>query len=231
MVSAVLRAMSRVVWPAPTKAQRQMWNHSVPLTTQTVRRTLYWARLLQRVQHLDGAIVECGVGGGHSLIMIGAVLRAIGSRQPLIGFDSFQGLPHPSADDLLDRDDAGALAFPQSYVESLLRSQLGVDHGVRLHAGWFHETLDAAPLRIALLHLDCDLYDSYRVCLNRLTPRLLPGAIVAVDEYVEEAHRWPGAMKAINAWCAEQGVTPQRDADAGKWHIRMELPMANAVSD
>lgn len=211
-------------WFRPSKENRQMWRMSVPVTSKTMPVILYWERLLARVAHLHGVVVECGVGGGNSLIIIGALLKAMGSRQRLIGYDSFVGLPTPTIEDANPKHGEGFLAFPQDYVERLLLSQLGERHGVTLKAGPFTETLQCVPWPIALAHLDCDLYGSYATCLTLLTPHLLPGAIVAVDEYLEESVAWPGAVKAIDAHCEAQGWTVEMDPQTRKHFIVVPGP-------
>lgn len=195
---------------------------TLPFTAKTVARTLYWYRLLQRVQGLNGAIVECGTGAGDSLVMLAAVLRALHSRQTLIGFDSFEGLPAPTIEDGAAQaiTPAGFLAYSQTHLERLLRERLGGEgHGVRLVPGWFAETLHDLPSRVALAHLDCDLYESYRTCLEVLGPKMVAGGIIAVDEYTPEATRWPGAKRAIDDWCTARGLTMERDPYEAKYFV------------
>ena len=73
---------------------------------------------------------------------------------------------------------------------------------IRLVKGWFDEPLPRYDGRIALLHLDCDLYDSYRLALETLYDKVQPGGVVMFDEYNET--RWPGATKAIDEFFAER---------------------------
>ena len=44
-------------------------------------------------QNLEGDIVEAGVFNGHSLISIGLLLRKLGSKKKVFGFDTFTGFP------------------------------------------------------------------------------------------------------------------------------------------
>ena len=69
---------------------------------------------------------------------------------------------------------------------------------VTLVKGYFHQTLQryAGP-QIALLHIDADLYHSYKVILETLWPQVAVGGIVAFDEY-QEPENWPGARKAVD---------------------------------
>lgn len=67
--------------------------------------------------------------------------------------------------------------------------------------GWFSETLPCHPVdRIALLHIDADLYESYKEALQHLWPRVAVGGIVAFDEY--HLPEWPGAKKAVDEFFA-----------------------------
>ena len=73
--------------------------------------------------------------------------------------------------------------------------------------------------KIALLHLDVDLHDSYRVALEQLYPKVVPGGIILFDEYMNTAEyeKFPGARKAIDDFFA--GREPiLRDPLCGKYY-------------
>jgi predicted O-methyltransferase YrrM len=89
---------------------------------------------------------------------------------------------------------------------------------VELVRGSFDETLPGYAGTIALLHVDADLYESYRVTLSELWPRLAIGGVVAFDEYDDSA-AWPGARRAVDEFL--QSLPPgsaelRRDGAAGK---------------
>ena len=72
-----------------------------------------------------------------------------------------------------------------------------LDDNVALVKGWFSDTLpnyDGA--NIALLHIDADLYDSYKSVLDNLWAKVAVGGIVVFDEYHSDG--WPGARKAVD---------------------------------
>jgi O-methyltransferase len=80
-----------------------------------------------------------------------------------------------------------------------------------IHRGWFNETLpDGLPERIAFAHLDGDFYDSIKVSIERVYPRLSCGAICLVDDYNDPAvnpRGWnllPGAKKACDEFFADK---------------------------
>lgn len=68
------------------------------------------------------------------------------------------------------------------------------DH-VRLVKGLFHKTLPTYSGRIARLHLDCDLFESYMIALETLYDKVAQDGLIMFDEYDDP--RWPGARKAI----------------------------------
>ena len=92
---------------------------------------------------------------------------------------------------------------------------------VTLIKGFFAESLNLyAGGQIALLHLDVDLYDSYRDCLTQLYDQVAPGGVIAFDEYMGtfEYINAPGARRAIDEFLSTRGVKVQRDAVFGKYY-------------
>ncbi len=68
--------------------------------------------------------------------------------------------------------------------------------------GYFEDTLPRYQGSIALLHLDCDLHQSYKTCLDMLYSRVMPGGVIMFDEY--EDTNFPGAQKAINEFFTDK---------------------------
>ena len=71
-------------------------------------------------------------------------------------------------------------------------------NNITLVKGLFSETLPkySGP-HIALLHIDADLYDSYKDALRYLWPKVSIGGIAAFDEY-QMCEEWPGARQAVD---------------------------------
>src|SRR5207249_3588916 len=98
--------------------------------------------------------------------------------------DSFKGLPRP--DPIRYPADAGdrhwthrELAVSLEEVQAnFLRYGL-LDEGVRFLAGWFRDTLPAAPIhRLAVLRIDGDMYESTLDVLRALYPKVSVGGYV-----------------------------------------------------
>ncbi len=129
----------------------------------------------------------------------------IGVPRPYYGFDSFEGFPDPvemaKTAPITGKE---FLANPPATVLKVLKDGPEgddvIDKRIRLVKGWFDQTLPAYHGHIALLHLDGDLYESYKVPLETLYDKVQPGGIIMFDEYRDK--RWPGVSKAIDEFSA-----------------------------
>lgn len=176
---------------------------------RSIVRTLYFKELYDQIGPLDGDIVECGVAYGQSLMAWSALAQQEGKGRTVRGFDSFQGFPTPTREDVSARR-AREGAFREASAERILAmaKMAGLPPPV-LTGGFFENTLPSFDGAIALLHVDCDLYESYRTVLGTLFDRVVPGGIVAFDDYGSPL--WPGATKAVDEFVA--GRYPLRKAD------------------
>jgi O-methyltransferase len=167
---------------------------------------------------VPGDLLEAGVWRGGATIFMRAALKAYGDQQRLVWVaDSFQGLPPPKADQY--PADAGdrhwmwseILAVPQDQVEANFRRFGLLDSQVRFLPGWFQDTLASAPIdRLAVLRLDGDMYESTKVALDALYPKLSPGGYLIVDDY----RHVPGCKAAVDDYRAEHGIVePLREID------------------
>ena len=59
------------------------------------------------------------------------------------------------------------------------------------------------------MHLDVDLYQSYKLCLERLFPLVNSGGIILFDEYNEETlMKFPGSKKAVDEYLLSKDINP-----------------------
>ena len=190
------------------------YNHS-PFLPRVYRgsldRYLYFLDQLGKVKALEGDIVECGVSIGHGALLFLLFGEYLGVERMYLGFDSFTGFPDPVAKDgVTPVTGKGFWASPSETVLRVLRdgriAEDTIRDRVRLIKGMFDETLPNYKGKIALLHLDCDLYESYKTSLNCLYDKVVRGGIVMFDEYDDE--RWPGARIAIDEFFADKPEKP-----------------------
>jgi hypothetical protein len=163
----------------------------------TVERLLYFEEMVDRTRSVEGDVVECGVSTGYGLLSLILLSEIAGVARQFHGFDSFQGMPPPTTADR-NRLDEGDYASTPTLVERVLRDGRISDASraaVHLHVGMFHETLPDYRRPVALVHLDCDFYESYKTCLEHLYQQVVPGGVILFDEYQPD---FPGAIRAID---------------------------------
>jgi O-methyltransferase len=186
-----------------------------PFTMTSTERLLAACDAVEYVvaNSIEGAIVECGVwAGGTSMAMAKTLLR-LGSRdRHMFLFDTFAGMPEPSAADIdrsgraaaevLRGDPTARCIASLSEVKINLASTEYPDDKLHLVRGRVEETLpESAPERIAVLRLDTDWYESTRHELEHLVPRMTPGGVLLIDDY----GHWDGSRRAVDEWVASCG--------------------------
>lgn len=148
-----------------------------------------------------GELIECGCFKGGSLAMLGL---ADDTDRCLIGFDTFEGMPAPSAEDEgTVPAEEGTCKASLLDVEAVLEG-LGLDNYF-LVKGLFGDTLPGNLNEIAVLHVDCDWYESVKQVLEHLYPQVSVGGVVQVDDY----GHWRGCQKAVDEYFAAINVTPK----------------------
>lgn len=162
--------------------------------------------------HVEGDIVECGVWRGGHLILA----RILSPTRTCWAYDTFAGMPEPGpydkkksgvkATDILARKPQKRMSYA-SFEE--VRNNFSVegvlDHElVKFIIGDVTQTLLKEinlPVKIAILRLDTDWYESTKIEMEVLYPRLVEGGILIVDDY----GHWMGARKAIQEYFAAHG--------------------------
>lgn len=176
--------------------------------------SLYHAALM--ANRLPGDIAECGVWGGGSAYLL---LEVTDKYVHL--YDSFEGLPEPEPCDYPTNGStfgacAGKFGIPSGKLDEQVRNYLS-DYSERftMYKGWFKDTLPTSPdLQYAMVHLDCDFYQSYKECLEYFVPRIVPGGILVCDEY--SFKHLPGAKKAIDEYFGDI-------ESLDHWHTNIQL--------
>jgi O-methyltransferase len=197
----------------------------VPMDAINTARLLYFRSLLEQTRAVPGDIVECGVGHGRSLLTMSLLVKIEGDKRNLWAFDSFQGFPTPTSEDVSPRDpQRGQYSISLPFVTRTLERHLADEQFVRsrvtLVKGFFEDTLSRYPhSAISLLNLDVDLYQSYKSCLEFFWPKISIGGIVTFDEFVRESHAFPGGEQAIREFFADKQIEFQRDPSYGKYYV------------
>jgi O-methyltransferase len=193
---------------------------SVKPYTMTSPERIY--ALIQSVKYLlnadiPGAIVECGVWRGGSMMAVAYTLLQCGKpERDLYLFDTFEGMTQPSNNDVS--------YLKESALDTFSRLKKGEDQADWCYAslqevqtnlyntgyprdrlkfikGKVEDSLPSlSPGVISLFRLDTDWYESTKHELIHLYPVLSPGGVLIIDDY----GYWRGARKATDEYFNEK---------------------------
>lgn len=167
--------------------------------------------------NIGGDFVECGVfNGGCAALM--AALANSGTLPRIVWlFDSFEGLPEPTA-----KDGGKAIEYSHGKMDGCMNSIgecVGSMDNVKkvmniagipsnkfnIIKGWFQDTLPKLSKSIpsiAILRLDGDWYESTKVCLDNLYDRVTKGGFIIIDDY----GCWEGCKKAVDDFLSKHEI-------------------------
>lgn len=181
------------------------------LTYYNVLSSASFSSFFKKIEKLEGDIVECGIGRSRSLVILSSLLINSSCKRTLYAFDSFEGFPEPTEEDLSKRNPkkgdwncspSGKYKYTEDFCLTILKeAEIPLDKlKLEIKKGFFNESLPKANIeKIALLNIDGDLYSSYKDCLTYLYDKVVPGGIILFDDFSEETAinpAFPGARKA-----------------------------------
>ncbi len=169
--------------------------------------------LYKMASEIPGAIVECGVFKGVSLIRFATFRNLFGNSlsKKIVGFDSFGTFPKTKfSPDKKFRERHINVAGGQSILREQLMEVLkykGIAGSVELVKGDITKTIPdyvkAHPeLKISFLNLDTDIYEPSVTILKYLYPRMVKGGVVLLDDYGV----FPGETTAVDEYFAGKKV-------------------------
>ena len=178
----------------------------------------YFFDLATKIRSVDGDVVETGVGWGKSLIMLACCMDMLKLDRNIYGFDSFSGFPEPHELDLGGKARKGHYKTSMRFVRNRLDSYSMYTKKINLVRGYVEATLKNYQGKIAILHIDLDIYEGYKTTLDTLYPLVEPGGIIAFDEYQSNL-KWPGAKKAVDQFIERTGETLQKSTYIDRYYI------------
>lgn len=205
-------------------AKRAAGYETRDVMSQLIARDPRWTTFCRAVEYVNyeavrGDIVEFGVFTGISLALLARAhsFDPKGMARRIGGFDSFQGLPGSTEEHA--RWQPGDCSSNHSW-HPLLRVGEPVTPDVTLrlfescaldapllHVGPFEETFPkafpTAHPQVALVHFDCDLYESTRDALAAIAPVLEDGALLLFDDWFHyRGHPGKGESRAFSEFLA-----------------------------
>ena len=165
--------------------------------------------------NISGSFVECGVWKGGSCMLIANTLAEYEQfDSELWLYDTFDGMTKPTDEDVevetgikgmdlvknLDKntDKFNMWAYaPKDLVIKNMRSTKYPEKKIKYIEAKVEQTLiKNKPAGIALLRLDTDWYESTKIELEALYPRLVSGGVLIIDDY----GHFQGAKKAVDEY-------------------------------
>ena len=222
--------------------EEMMRNWSAYVMRRDLIRFIAHYELFKMVADLPGNVIEFGTYRGASFFTWGNLIETFSPfdrHRKVFGFDSFAGLQNFKPEDGADAHgnvtpDEVAMRYPGAFratafeVEALCKmhnadSMIVGPERTTVVVGDIAETLpkfikDNPGLRVSLAHFDVDLYEPTKLGLNELWPKLVPGGVMAFDEYA--FLQWPGESQAVDEFLAS--------LPAAERPIIKKLPFAQA---
>jgi hypothetical protein len=183
---------------------------SVILSKQFRRFERLWALLrfqLHALEKCQAPLVECGVFRGFSALAMGLLMKAVADAggpacRDLWLIDSYSGLSEPAEQDWITQNSAGnpvtgPAAQKGHFATSLetVEKNLAELKNAKFAKGWVPEVFNSLPAgQWSFVHVDVDLYEPVRDCLDYFYPKLEKGGVIINDDFLSP---WfPGAGKA-----------------------------------
>jgi len=192
----------------------------------------------QKFINSNFSFVECGVGPGGCI----AVMAKNSKNNRIYGFDSFEGMPPITDEDIGDYNKSDPamefgceghnLSGGLELVNKTL-NLLNVDKSkINLIKGYFENSLTGDVINnignIAVLRLDGDWYNSTKVCLERLYDRVVDGGVIIIDDY----GHFVGAKRATDEFRARRNIeSPLIQTDYTEHYWIKEIKSTNIHED
>ena len=162
-----------------------------------LKKVLAHYELYKKIADVEGAFLEFGVFKGASFLRFITFSEIISSTEnrKFFGFDSYEKFPRGDLKLVSDHEfitrfeEASGDPISTDTLNQLIASKCFANpENIELVKGDVFETLpifiDKNPgLKIAVLHLDMDVYEPTKFCLDMLYPMLQNDGIIICDDY------------------------------------------------
>ena len=191
----------------------EIYKISSPFTMTSLKRMekLHQSVVYVNENNIEGSFVECGVYKGGSVMNMALTQLNYTKLIHIYLFDTFEGMTPRGKHDI---DYRGKTDFKKCICSldevkknvALTNYPQGFLH---YRKGDVKDTLQKdIPEKIAILRLDTDWYESTKIELEVLYPKLVSGGILILDDY----GYWKGARKAVDEYFASNKINPKFEA-------------------
>lgn len=170
------------------------------------------AVLKAKTNKLDGDFVECGIWRGGNVLLLKLLNDYYKLDKSIFAFDTFDGMTTPSkfdidfqnisAEEQLNKNNKSEdkqNIYCYSELETVKKNinKYTNLNNIQFVKGPVEKTLldkENLPEKISILRLDTDFYESTKIELDVLYPKLVQGGVLIIDDY----GHWKGAQKAVD---------------------------------
>lgn len=172
---------------------------------------------------IEGDFVECGVWRGGNAIIMAEIQNQVNNsldKRDIWLYDTYDGMVEPDEHDLSfkgevaneiyskvkNTDGGSSWSFASfDFVKEALKKVDYPFNKFKLVKGKVEDTLllkENIPSKIALLRLDTDWYQSTKIEMELLFPKLVIGGVLVIDDYGD----WQGSRKAVDEYMSKYNV-------------------------
>lgn len=206
--------------------------YSIKITYRSVLQVINIESAVRGIsqRNIEGAFVEAGTyTGGASAFGLLSLFRNFKNKKlpDYWGFDSFEGMPSPTAKDGINAFEWLYQNFEKNAVKIKKSKLIGSDINladyniclnylqktnypakkINLIKGWFQDTLKVNKKnigKIAILRIDGDFYDSTLCVLDELYDNVSKGGVIILDDY----GNFEGSRKATHFFFRSKKINP-----------------------
>jgi ubiquinone/menaquinone biosynthesis C-methylase UbiE len=188
-------------------------NFTLFVPNNVIAKFLIREQLFKKILNIHGCIIEIGVANGigiSSFQHLSTIYEPYNEHRPLYGFDNFEGFIKFTNEDLTTNSNELFIGNYKSDSEKIINESANInlnfrpikkDNNITLIKGDICTTIpqfvkNNNHLIIALLYLDCDLYEPTKISLKYLINRMPKGSLIVFDELANNS--FPGETQAFD---------------------------------
>jgi len=179
-------------------------------------------------RQIEGDLVECGVWRGGNVM----VMRWASPLRQIWLYDTFAGMTEPGPRDgekanqhfgdhgaKLKAGGKNAMVSKTEFCTNMVHVGVWERDKFKIVQGDVRRTLRSEmnlPNKIAVLRLDTDFYDSTKIELEVLYPRLVSGGYLIIDDY----GHWEGCRAAVDEYLCDEKQHLLNIDYTGRWMVK-----------
>ncbi len=174
-------------------------------SNRPAERLVTYYELYKLINHLDGSIIKCGISADEAFSYFSFFKQIIGNKkQPMVSFEK-----NPSVFETVEVNDETVTVVKSKKVtiKQIELIKEGKKKNIEFMPGQLCDSIpayliDNPELKIALLTIDLDDYESTLTAMQYLYPRLVGGGVLIMNNY----HKRNGESLAIKEYFFDQDI-------------------------